>query len=91
MTHIKKTLRCSATKTVSGREKTAAVERTFRKTFKKEKLMLMRRRKKIMLQIQKKILKHLSQLITESQAVSLILTYNIMLNNNALFYSCHSS
>jgi len=91
MIHIKKTLRCSATKTVSGREKTAAVERTFRKTFKKEKLMLMRRRKKIMLQIQKKILKHLSQLITESQAVSLILTHNIILNNNALFYSCHSS
>ena len=38
MTYIKKTSRCSATKTVSGREKTAAVERTFRKTFKKEKI-----------------------------------------------------
>jgi len=37
MTHIKKTSRCSATKTVSGKEKTAAAERTFRKTFKKEK------------------------------------------------------
>ncbi len=34
---IKKTSRCNATKTVSGREKTAAVERTFRKTFKREK------------------------------------------------------
>jgi len=38
MTCIKKTSRCSAMKTVSGREKTAAVERTFRKTFKKEKI-----------------------------------------------------
>jgi len=37
MTHIKKTSRCSATKTVSGEEKTAAAERTFKKTFKKEK------------------------------------------------------
>jgi len=37
MIHIKKTLRCSATKTVLDREKTAAAERTFRKTFKKEK------------------------------------------------------
>jgi len=54
---IKKTLRCSAIKTVSGEEKIAAAERTFRKTFKK---------KKIMLQIQKKTLKHLSQLIAES-------------------------
>jgi len=34
---IKKTSRCNATKTVSGREKTAAVKRTFRKTFKREK------------------------------------------------------
>jgi len=34
---IKKTSRCNATKTVSGREKRAAVERTFRKTFKREK------------------------------------------------------
>ncbi len=37
MTCIKKTSRCSTIKTVSGREKTAAVERTFRKIFKKEK------------------------------------------------------
>ena len=37
MIHIKKTLRCSITKTVLGREKTVVVERTFRKTFKKEK------------------------------------------------------
>ncbi len=35
--YIKKTSRCSATKTVLGRKKTAVVERTFRKTFKKEK------------------------------------------------------
>ncbi len=35
---IKKTLRCSAMKTVSDEEKTAAAERTFRKTFKKEKI-----------------------------------------------------
>jgi len=34
---IKKTSRCNATKTVSGREKTAAAERTFKKTFKREK------------------------------------------------------
>ncbi len=34
---IKKTSRCSITKTVLGKEKTAAAERTFRKTFKKEK------------------------------------------------------
>ncbi len=37
MTHIKKTSRCSAMKTVLGEEKTAAVKRTFRKTFKKKK------------------------------------------------------
>jgi len=37
MTCIKKTSRCSAMKTVSGREKTAAVERTFRKALKREK------------------------------------------------------
>jgi len=37
MTCIKKTSRCSATKTVLGEEKTAAAERTFRKTFKREK------------------------------------------------------
>jgi len=35
--HIKKTSKCNAMKTVSDREKTAAVERTFRKIFKKEK------------------------------------------------------
>ena len=34
---IKKTSRCSATKTVLDEEKTAAAERTFRKTFKREK------------------------------------------------------
>jgi len=34
---IKKTSRCSATKTVLDEEKTAAAERIFRKTFKKEK------------------------------------------------------
>jgi len=34
---IKKTLKHSATKTVLDREKIAAVERIFRKTFKKEK------------------------------------------------------
>jgi len=34
---IKKTSKCSAMKTVSGEEKTAAVKRTFRKIFKKEK------------------------------------------------------
>ncbi len=60
MTHIKKTSRCSVTKTVLGREKTAAVERTFRKIFKKEKVDVDKKKKKIMLQIQKKILKHLS-------------------------------
>ncbi len=91
MTYIKKTLRCNATKTVSGEEKTAAAERTFRKTFKKEKTDVDEKKKKIILQIQKKTLKHLSQLIAESQAVSLILTHNITLNNNALFYSCCSS
>ncbi len=37
MIHIKKTSRCNVTKTVSDEEKTAAAERTFRKTFKKEK------------------------------------------------------
>jgi len=34
---IKKTSKCDVTKTVSGEEKTAAAERTFRKIFKKEK------------------------------------------------------
>ncbi len=37
MIYIKKTSRCSVMKTVSGEEKTAAAERIFRKTFKKEK------------------------------------------------------
>jgi len=37
MTHIKKTSRCSATKTVPGGEKTAAAERTLRKALKGEK------------------------------------------------------
>jgi len=34
---IKKTSRCSVMKTVLDRKKTAAVERTFRKIFKREK------------------------------------------------------
>ncbi len=38
MIHIKKTSRYSATKTVLDKEKTAVAERTFRKTFKKEKI-----------------------------------------------------
>ncbi len=46
MIYIKKTLRCSITKTVLGREKTAAVERIFRKTFKKEKIDVDEKRKK---------------------------------------------
>ncbi len=37
MIHIKKTSRHNAIKTVSDEEKTAAAERIFRKTFKKEK------------------------------------------------------
>jgi len=37
MTYIKKTSKCDAMKTVSDKEKTAAAERTFRKTFKREK------------------------------------------------------
>jgi len=37
MIYIKKTSRHSAIKTVSDREKTVVAERTFRKTFKKEK------------------------------------------------------
>ncbi len=53
-------------KTVLGEEKTAVAERTFRKTFKKEKTDVDEKKKKIMLQIQKKTLKHLSQLIAES-------------------------
>jgi len=46
MIYIKKTLRCSITKTVLGREKTAAAERIFRKTFKKEKIDVDEKRKK---------------------------------------------
>ncbi len=37
MIYIKKTSKHSITKTILGKEKTAAAERTFRKTFKKEK------------------------------------------------------
>jgi len=78
-------------KTVLGEEKIVVAERTFRKTFKREKTDIDEKKKNIMLQIQKKTLKYLSQLITESQTVSLILTHNIIFNNNILFYSCHSS
>ncbi len=46
---IKKTLRCSATKTVLDEEKTAAAERIFRKTFKREKIDVDKKKKKIML------------------------------------------
>ncbi len=45
MIYIKKTLRCSATKTVLGEEKTAAAERTFKKTFKKEKIDVDKKKK----------------------------------------------
>jgi len=45
MTYIKKTSRCSATKTVLNEEKTAAAE----KTFKKEKTDVDEKKKKIML------------------------------------------
>jgi len=45
MIHIKKTSRCSATKTVLDEEKTAAAERTFRKTFKEEKIDVDEKRK----------------------------------------------
>jgi len=45
MIYIKKTLRCSIMKTVLGEEKTAAAERTFRKTFKKEKTDVDEKRK----------------------------------------------
>jgi len=45
MIHIKKTSRCSIMKTVLGREKTAAAERTFRKTFKREKTDVDEKRK----------------------------------------------
>jgi len=47
-------------KTVLGKEKTAAAERTFRKILKREKTDVDKKKKKIMLQIQKKALKHLS-------------------------------
>jgi len=40
MIYIKKTSRCDAMKTVSDEEKTATAERTFRKIFKKKKIML---------------------------------------------------
>jgi len=46
MIHIKKTSRCSAMKTVSDREKTAAVERIFRKIFKKEKIDVDKKKRK---------------------------------------------
>jgi len=49
MIHIKKTSRYSATKTVLDKEKTAVAERTFRKTFKKEKIDVDEKKKKIML------------------------------------------
>ncbi len=45
MTCIKKTSRCSITKTVLGTEKTAAAERTFKKTFKREKTDVDEKRK----------------------------------------------
>ncbi len=45
MTHIKKTSRCSAIKTVLGEEKTAVAERTFRKTFKREKIDVDKKKK----------------------------------------------
>ncbi len=45
MIHIKKTLRHSAMKTVLNEEKTATAERTFRKTFKKEKTDIDKKRK----------------------------------------------
>jgi len=46
MTYIKKTLKCSAIKTVLGKEKTAAAERIFRKTFKREKTDVDKKKKK---------------------------------------------
>jgi len=46
MTHIKKTSRHSAMKTILNKEKTAAAERTFRKTFKKEKIDVDEKKKK---------------------------------------------
>ncbi len=47
-------------KTILGEEKTAVAERTFRKIFKREKTDVDEKKKKIILQIQKKTLKHLS-------------------------------
>ncbi len=46
MIYIKKILKCSAMKTVLDREKTAAVERIFRKTFKREKIDVNEKKKK---------------------------------------------
>ena len=45
MTHIKKTLKHSVIKTVLNEEKTAAAERIFKKTFKKEKIDVDEKRK----------------------------------------------
>jgi len=45
MTHIKKTSKHSATKTLLNEEKTAAAERTFRKIFKKEKIDINKKKK----------------------------------------------
>ncbi len=45
MIYIKKTSRCNVMKTVSDEEKTAAVERIFKKTFKKEKIDVDEKRK----------------------------------------------
>jgi len=49
MIYIKKTLKCSIMKTVLGKEKTAAAERTFRKIFKREKIDVDEKKKKKML------------------------------------------
>ncbi len=46
MIHIKKTSRCSVIKTVLDKEKTAAAERTFKKTLKKEKIDVDEKKKK---------------------------------------------
>ncbi len=46
MIHIKKTSRCSIMKIVLDEEKTAVVERTFRKIFKREKTDVDEKRKK---------------------------------------------
>ncbi len=52
---IKKTLRCSATKTVLDEEKTAAAERIFRKTFKREKIDVDKKKKKNAINTEKNI------------------------------------